>query len=157
VKTAYKLRFLPLAITGFGFAAALIMRFALALPVSGKALRLCGLLAFASFIFLQAMREAARNKKQKEETPEPVKTERELRGEAIGGEIKLLLHGNIPIRAVYSAFSALLFLGGLGLIFSNGEIVFGLIISGVGLFSTLYSVYWLTRYIKRLKALKRRD
>ena len=74
MKTAYKLRFVPLAITLPTLIIVLVLRYAAQLPLGGT-LRYCAIITFASFIFLQAMREQERNKNGKERTfaPKPQK------------------------------------------------------------------------------------
>jgi len=71
MKTAYKLRFLPLALLLPTFLVVLALRFILQMPISDRTLLQCGLLAFVAFIFLQAMRQYERERKQKAENPAP--------------------------------------------------------------------------------------
>ena len=158
---AYKLRFLPLAVTLPIYLAALALRRIWHVPLEGTE-GYCALLVFGSLIFLLTVSMIERDRKKREqpveagaEINEPVKPEQNARLAEIEDARRLLVGRNIPIRIVWLLFSALVPLMGVSLMISNREIVFGAIILAAGLLLTLYSVLLLRRYFRRLKELKR--
>ncbi|MDR3296088.1 MAG: hypothetical protein LBT26_09725 [Clostridiales Family XIII bacterium] len=152
MKTAYKLRFLPLILTLLALLAVFMLKYYFHLQ-TGKSLGYAIAFAVAGFIYMRLMQDIAKTRKEKAEHPEPVKTEREVREEAVRDEKDILTNRNIPFSLVRLVFAILVFLSGIPVIM-NGNIVFGIVLSALGLFVGLLSAFWTAQYFRRLKALK---
>jgi hypothetical protein len=152
MKTAYKLRFLPLIITLPTLLGVLLLKYSFHWPV-GKTLGYATALAVVSFIYMRLMQDIAKTRKERAEHPEPVKTEQEVRAEARREEKDLLINRNIPFSLVRVLFALLVFLGGIP-VMMNGQIVFGLVLTAGGLLASLLSAVWTAQYFKRWQALK---
>jgi len=156
IMKAYKLRFLPLAVTLPIYLVILFLRRVRQLPLE-RTEGYCAVLVFASVIFLLTLLMIEREKRRKTadaEEPESPKQEQDTSADSTEEERKLLTGHNIPIRFVYLFFSALLPLMGITLL-QYGETAFGLILLAGGLLAVLYSVLLLRKYFRRLRALKR--
>jgi hypothetical protein len=152
MKTLIKIRFIPLIAGLTVLLTGLFFYFGLQ---TGVGMIKWGIgLSFLGFIFLQAVREKIREKKEEAENPElqqnPVESPEEKENDAIY-DIK---NRNIPISIVRLIFCILLIFVGIGLIFSNHEYLFGLILLSVGLLTTALSVMWTVNWFKLLKELK---
>jgi hypothetical protein len=154
MKTLIKIRFIPLIAGLTVLLTGLFFHFGLQTEVGMKIVKWGIGLSFIGFIFLQAVREKIREKKEEAENPELQQKPEKSWEEEKNDEILDIKNRNIPISIVRLFFCILLIFAGITLIFSNHEYLFGLILLSVGLLVTAFSVMWTVNWFKLLKELK---
>jgi Ca2+/Na+ antiporter len=154
----YKLRFIPLVITGFALIIVLLLKYVWQVEV-GRFLGWTIFLCFAAFIFYRAMLEKKHNNEKEEElvkNPPPPPTKEELQqkyeDEMQGGIEQQKT--NIAFRSLYLFFGVLVVLLAISLIVSNKEYIFGIVTLIVGILFTIHSVFVLRKWIKYYKIFK---
>jgi Ca2+/Na+ antiporter len=157
MKTLIKIRFIPLIVGLMVLFLGLFLHFVLQNGVGMRIVKWGIGLSFVGFIFLQAVREKVREKKEKEENPQLQQKPEIIREEKKKDEIYNIKNRNIPISLVRLFFCILLILMGINLIFSNKEYLFGLIILLVGLCATAFSVMWTMKWFKLWKKFTKND
>jgi hypothetical protein len=152
----YRWRFLPLSVTAPILTAVAVFKYVLQTEV-GSAFGWAVALAVSSFIWLQAMREHARDKKAAEErAAAPPPCEAEIKAQR-RSEIQAAIERqwtNIAFRSPYLFFSIIILLVGVTLIVFNKEYGFGGVMLASGVFFIIHSALVLRRWVRLLRALK---
>ena len=147
MKTAYRLRFVPVIFMSVILAGVLVLKYIFNVSV-GRVLNYSILFFFVAFIFMRAMQDL---KKQEEKHTKPLEENpEEIYAKVLVNKKKKLTGNDIPIAIVRLLFAVLLIPMGIMLVF-NGVIVFGMVICAGGLVVTLLSVVWLSEHMRRLK------
>jgi Ca2+/Na+ antiporter len=157
-QTMYKLRFIPLVITGTTLIIVLLLKYVWQIEV-GKSFGWTIFLCFASFIFYRAVLEQKHNNEKEEElarNPPPPPTKEELQTkyeDKMQSEIEQQ-KANIVYRSLVLFFSILLVLLSITFIVSSKKYISGTIALIVSVISTIYSVFRLRKWIAYYKTFK---
>jgi hypothetical protein len=111
-------------------------------------------LTVAGFIFLQAIRQTIREKPEKEQTPEPGKSIREIAEGDLMDELYQIKNRGLPASFIRHFLGTLITLASIPLIIVNKEYLFGSILFVVSVILNLISWKWTKEYLKRHKELK---
>jgi hypothetical protein len=149
-----KIKFVPLILGLVTLITGMCLKYLLQIYVENTIIKFGTFLTIAGFIFIQAMREYAKEKLKKEQNQKPKKNIQEIKMEKIRNEIYKIKNRGIPASFIRHFFSTFTALGGIIIIVVNKEYIFGSILFVITTLLNIISLRWTIKYFKRLGELK---
>jgi hypothetical protein len=153
MNTLVKIRFIPLAIGLAILAAGAVLHFLVHAPYGYTLFKAGIMFSVVGFLFLQSVRQIVRERKEKAEHPEPVKTAEEAGREELKNEEHSIKNRGIPASMIRLVFSVLVFLFGVSLLI-DGQTAFGAGLMALALLFGYFSARWTIQYFRRLKEIR---
>jgi FtsH-binding integral membrane protein len=151
-----KIKFLPFILGIVTLIIGLLLKYIFQTYTNNSIIRFGGILTFIGFIFLQAIREKIKERKEKEENPEPEKTPEEIEQKKIKSELWNIRNRGLTASAIRHIMSLIMVLFGISEII-NKNYKIALPTLAFGIIANIISFNITVKYIKRLKELKPKE